>query len=865
MPHKDDETSDVDALFRSERTRACMVDFVIGLMCAVSTVIIVALISIVVTTSQSMQASSDAIVRITIDASAHLDAQLYGIGVALDSFEIAFASAMATPRIPTASEMSCYGPSVRSYPSHPNVSVFATWTDFGGPSAVLYEANLYNNSTSPTYDAIIEKLFIRTGGLGCILKGIMQAWNGTVLDVFSKINAYLFLYPFQPLFRTYLYLPNNTRPLQLNPIHNPFRLQVWTDPYRDRLTGVWMVTASAPVYDIETDAYLGVAGFDISTAQFLTYAEDLSTSLPFSAYVVIASQDGTLLEIPSIGAKDWAPEYDNFNYTKECQDTMNYNQKRWNFFQNPDYIELASLICAGNMTYCAISSGQGKVSFNGTSVRLISWNWVERAKWIVLVVVDQQSALHEQRKAKTMVLLVSILLGCVVVISAMFVAVYAAFQLKLFRIGNKIDDSHVEMRVFNSSRECVQCNSGGDKITELVSSIKKSNETKQHRSAIAGNWENFSHSQIQLLHLAGIDLKEQSAGECKNKKTPSEHWSQVLTANSPSIDIDITSWRFNVLEVETKSKNNGSGENSIGLLPMLTIAVIKHWNLDYLPIDLNKLLEFVSRLDKCYCFHQFENPDSSGNPYHNKMHAAAVTHSLFYLIDKVRQASATLRSLITPMELFACLLTALIHDYGHPGRNNSFLASTQHKIFIQHGESALERFHIHRAFELLWSDPDCMALSSMPRSQQLELHSLCTSLVLATDMAKHVAFLKTFNSWSTQSEEPLSRPIDGKIKLLILQILVKAADLSDSFREWNECEMWSLRQMEEFHAQEEDECTHKICSQAIKASAAQIQSTFIPAIVIPLIHSISKVFPDLKHLEEQAFQNFENWNTQLEN
>ena len=55
--------------------------------------------------------------------------------------------------------------------------------------------------------------------------------------------------------------------------------------------------------------------------------------------------------------------------------------------------------------------------------------------------------------------------------------------------------------------------------------------------------------------------------------------------------------------------------------------------------------------------------------YHNAMHGSCVTHGLHWLLT----SSDTLASCIsTPLEVFACLLAAIVHDLNHDGRNNAF-------------------------------------------------------------------------------------------------------------------------------------------------------------------------------------------------
>jgi|TARA_B110000208_G_scaffold107184_1_gene132976 hypothetical protein len=68
---------------------------------------------------------------------------------------------------------------------------------------------------------------------------------------------------------------------------------------------------------------------------------------------------------------------------------------------------------------------------------------------------------------------------------------------------------------------------------------------------------------------------------------------------------------------------------------------------------------FLSEIEKGYL----------DNPYHNKAHAADVSHSVHFLLEHLH-----LREELAQHLYFAALISAIVHDFKHPGRNNTFLA-----------------------------------------------------------------------------------------------------------------------------------------------------------------------------------------------
>jgi calcium/calmodulin-dependent 3',5'-cyclic nucleotide phosphodiesterase len=60
------------------------------------------------------------------------------------------------------------------------------------------------------------------------------------------------------------------------------------------------------------------------------------------------------------------------------------------------------------------------------------------------------------------------------------------------------------------------------------------------------------------------------------------------------------------------------------------------------------------------------------NPYHNLIHATDVLQTTYNMID-----NAGLMNWLTSIEIFATLISAIIHDFEHTGTTNNFHMQTR--------------------------------------------------------------------------------------------------------------------------------------------------------------------------------------------
>eukprot|EP00906_Rhabdomonas_costata_P008945 RCo012684 len=127
-----------------------------------------------------------------------------------------------------------------------------------------------------------------------------------------------------------------------------------------------------------------------------------------------------------------------------------------------------------------------------------------------------------------------------------------------------------------------------------------------------------------------------------------------------------------------------------GALFYTAYALFIRWNfLQKFGIDEQIAINFFSQVEAGY------HP----NPYHNAMHGADVLHIVHYIClpGKLKEVAR-----LTEEDCLAALVAGMIHDYDHPGLNNSFHVKVQSFLATLYNDrSILENHHCAEVFELV--------------------------------------------------------------------------------------------------------------------------------------------------------------------
>jgi len=246
------------------------------------------------------------------------------------------------------------------------------------------------------------------------------------------------------------------------------------------------------------------------------------------------------------------------------------------------------------------------------------------------------------------------------------------------------------------------------------------------------------------------------------------------------------------------------------------------------------------------------------NPYHNNIHAADVTWSFHYMLH----ASGLIPQL-SKLELFSCILAAVIHDCDHPALSNSFLVQTQHPIALTYNDSSvLENYHCYCGFRAAMSNSSCNIFKSFSRTDMAQLRKIVIFLVLGTDFSKHAAI---FSSWEELSARgwPMEEQND---RSLIALLLIKCSDVGHCSKSIFFHKEWSQRISSEFLRQGDYEKELGFVPapgmDRDKVDEALSQYNFITSSVLPLYQLLADRYPGCKSLLDRVYKNAAHWQDQ---
>ena len=145
--------------------------------------------------------------------------------------------------------------------------------------------------------------------------------------------------------------------------------------------------------------------------------------------------------------------------------------------------------------------------------------------------------------------------------------------------------------------------------------------------------------------------------------------------------------------------------------------------------------------------------------YHNFRHCFDVTQTVFSLINKGSNVE-----LLQPIDRLAIMLSAVVHDCGHPGLNNNFHVNKQTNLALLYNDaSVLENYHVSLASKLM-GEADSNILADFEPELKKALRKSVIACVLSTDMSQHFDLMNGFKAqlevgqWEGKKEASTREP-----------------------------------------------------------------------------------------------------------
>jgi len=335
------------------------------------------------------------------------------------------------------------------------------------------------------------------------------------------------------------------------------------------------------------------------------------------------------------------------------------------------------------------------------------------------------------------------------------------------------------------------------------------------------------------------------------------HLSSSITTNLSITHIkSINSFDFNTFElIPILGRNN--------VLPLTAYCIFRENGLLDL-IDENLFKNFLILIRNGY---------NQENPYHNDLHATDVLQMCHLFLNNGLKEIAQLDDI----DCLAFLISALIHDFKHPGVTNEFLEATHSELAIIYNNHAiLENYHIAESFRVIRNQ--CDLFKGFSSEQSAILRKRIISCVLGTDMSKHFVKINNLKNLLTtnnidkgmNSEKIIDKKTSAtefESKQFIMDICLHAADIGSSGRVHSASEEWSQRIIEEFLRQGDLELKLGLplspsCNRRV-SKLPEEQTGFINIFSGPILKALAQIFPKLEPLVQHIQTNEQNWRSLL--
>ncbi|XP_055894409.1 uncharacterized protein LOC106057313 isoform X3 [Biomphalaria glabrata] len=351
----------------------------------------------------------------------------------------------------------------------------------------------------------------------------------------------------------------------------------------------------------------------------------------------------------------------------------------------------------------------------------------------------------------------------------------------------------------------------------------------------------ISHS-LMYKKLVDIQHRHRLANELMifhiNQQVPMEE--VQMMAENPILPV--TTFSINFDSFDFAPRTIPESQTVMSCISMFEdLGFLSRWR-----IKIDTLVRFLLMVKKGY-----RNP-----PYHNWMHAYAVTHFCYLLIKNLH-----LHNYLDDIELLALFVSCLCHDIDHRGTTNSFQVQSQSVLAALYSSegSVMERHHLAQSMCILNTDGSNLFENLSSKEYQTVL-DLMREIILATDLAHH---LRTVKEQEQLAESDSYDRNNAKHKHILLCLLMTACDLSDQTKNWNNTKHIAALVYQEFFSQGDlEKALGKNPMEMMdreRACIPELQISFLDNIAAPVYKILARMFTEAQIPARNVEENRKHW------